>query len=67
VDGHPRIGRGVAELAAVESDRKVIAEAGNGREAIEQFRLHRPDITLMDLHAADERTGCDHRDPRRVS
>ena len=49
VDDHPLIRRGVADLAAVQTDMKVIAEAGNGREAIEQFRLHRPDITLMDL------------------
>ena len=49
VDDHPLIRRGVADLVAVQTDMKVIAEAGNGREAIEQFRLHRPDITLMDL------------------
>jgi DNA-binding NarL/FixJ family response regulator len=32
---------------------KLVAEASNGREAIEQFRLHRPDITLMDLQMPD--------------
>ena len=64
MDDHPAILRGVADLAAIQTDMKVIAEAGNGREP---FRLHRPDITLMDLHAANEGTGCDHRDPRRVS
>jgi DNA-binding NarL/FixJ family response regulator len=49
VDDHPLIRRGIADLVAVQTDMKVIAEAGSGREAIEQFRLHRPDITLMDL------------------
>jgi DNA-binding NarL/FixJ family response regulator len=49
VDDHPLIREGIVGLVAVHSDMKVIAEAGTGREAIEQFRLHRPDITLMDL------------------
>jgi DNA-binding NarL/FixJ family response regulator len=49
VDDHPLIRQGVAGLVAVQTDMKLIAEAGNGLEAIQQFRLHRPDITLMDL------------------
>ena len=49
VDDHPLIRHGIAGLVAVQTDMKLIAEAGTGREAIEQFRLHRPDITLMDL------------------
>ena len=49
VDDHPLIRQGIVGLIAVQSDMKLIAEAGTGREAIEQFRLHRPDITLMDL------------------
>jgi DNA-binding NarL/FixJ family response regulator len=49
VDDHPLIRQGIAGLVAVQTDMKLIAEAGSGREAIEQFRLHRPDITLMDL------------------
>ena len=49
VDDHPLIRRGIADLVAVQTDMKLVAEAGSGREAIEQFRLHRPDITLMDL------------------
>jgi DNA-binding NarL/FixJ family response regulator len=49
VDDHPLIRRGIADLVAVQTDMELIAEAGNGREAVEQFRLHRPDITLMDL------------------
>ena len=49
VDDHPLIRQGIAGLVAPQPDMKLIAEAGDGREAIEQFRLHRPDITLMDL------------------
>lgn len=49
VDDHPLIRQGIAGLLAVQTDMKLIAEAGTGREAIEQFRLHRPDITLMDM------------------
>jgi DNA-binding NarL/FixJ family response regulator len=39
----------VASLLAGHPDLKLVAEASNGREAVEQFRAHRPDITLMDL------------------
>jgi DNA-binding NarL/FixJ family response regulator len=39
----------VAALLASQSDMTLVAEASNGREAIEQFRIHRPDVTLMDL------------------
>ena len=49
VDDHPLIRQGIVGLVAVQPDMKLIAEAATGREAIEQFRLHRPDITLMDL------------------
>ena len=49
VDDHPLIRQGIAGLVAVHQDMRLIAEASNGREAIEQFRRHRPDITLMDL------------------
>jgi DNA-binding NarL/FixJ family response regulator len=49
VDDHPLVRQGVAGLIAVQSDMCVVAEAANGREAIHQFRAHRPDITLMDL------------------
>jgi DNA-binding NarL/FixJ family response regulator len=49
VDDHPLLRDGVAALLANQSDMTLVAEASNGREAIEQFRLHRPDITLMDL------------------
>jgi DNA-binding NarL/FixJ family response regulator len=49
VDDHPLLREGIAALLNAESDMKLIAEASNGQEAIEKFRLHRPDVTLMDL------------------
>jgi DNA-binding NarL/FixJ family response regulator len=49
VDDHPVVRQGIAALISTESDLKVVAEAANGREAIQQFRTHRPDVTLMDL------------------
>jgi len=49
VDDHPLLREGIAALVNAESDMRLIAEATNGQEAIEGFRLHRPDVTLMDL------------------
>jgi DNA-binding NarL/FixJ family response regulator len=49
VDDHPLLREGIAALVNAECDMKLVAEASNGEEAIEQFRLHRPDVTLMDL------------------
>lgn len=49
VDDHPLLRRGIAALIKAEPDLKLVAEAANGEEAIERFRSHRPDITLMDL------------------
>jgi DNA-binding NarL/FixJ family response regulator len=49
VDDHPLFRNGIAALLATQPDMSVVAEASNGREAIQQFRTHRPDITLMDL------------------
>jgi two-component system, NarL family, response regulator len=49
VDDHPILRRGIARLIGDESDLTLVAEAANGREAIQQFRAHRPDVTLMDL------------------
>jgi DNA-binding NarL/FixJ family response regulator len=49
VDDHPLLREGIAAVLGNESDMVVVAEAGNGREAVEQFRAHRPDVTLMDL------------------
>ena len=49
VDDHPLLREGIAAVLANETDMVVVAEAGNGREAVEQYRAHRPDVTLMDL------------------
>src|SRR6266699_3926697 len=49
VDDHPLLREGVTTLLANQPDMTLVAEASNGREAIEQFRKHRPDVTLMDL------------------
>src|ERR1043166_5924367 len=49
VDDHPILRQGIAALIADEPDMTLVAEATNGREAIQQFRAHRPDVTLMDL------------------
>jgi DNA-binding NarL/FixJ family response regulator len=53
VDDHPLLRQGIAALVADQSDMQLIAEASNGREAIEQFRIHRPDVLLMDLQMPD--------------
>jgi DNA-binding NarL/FixJ family response regulator len=49
VDDHALVRQGIAVLIGTEPDLTLVAEASNGREAIQQFRAHRPDITLMDL------------------
>jgi DNA-binding NarL/FixJ family response regulator len=49
VDDHPLLREGIATLLAAQPDMKLVAEASNGREAIEQYRTHRPDVILMDL------------------
>ncbi|HJV70336.1 response regulator [Ideonella sp.] len=49
VDDHLIVRQGIATLLSVEPDMALVAEAANGREAIQQFRAHRPDVTLMDL------------------
>ena len=49
VDDHPFLREGIAAILAAEPGMLLVAEAGDGREAIEQFRLHRPDVVLMDL------------------
>ena len=53
VDDHPVVRGGIATLIATQPDMTLVAEAANGREAIEQFRRHRPDIGLMDLQMPD--------------
>jgi DNA-binding NarL/FixJ family response regulator len=73
VDDHVLLRKGVAALVNGEPDMKLIAEASNGQEAIEQFRLHRPDVTLMDLQMPGlngteviERIRCEFRDARVI-
>ena len=53
VDDHPMLLEGIAALVASQPDMKLVAEASTGREALEQFRKHRPDLTLMDLQMPD--------------
>jgi len=49
VDDHPIVRAGIAGLIGPQPDMAVVGEASNGRDAIQQFRTHRPDVTLMDL------------------
>jgi DNA-binding NarL/FixJ family response regulator len=58
VDDHPIFRRGIAGLLADQLDMRLVAEARTGLEAIQQFRTHRPDITLMDLQMP-EMSGVD--------
>ena len=58
VDDHPVVRQGVAGLIAIQQDMTLVGEASNGRDAIQQFRTHHPDITLMDLQMP-EMSGID--------
>jgi two-component system, NarL family, response regulator len=49
VDDHPLVREGIAGLVRIQPDMTLVAEAVNGRDAIQQFRTHHPDVTLMDL------------------
>jgi DNA-binding NarL/FixJ family response regulator len=49
VDDHPLVREGIGAVLASERDITLVAEAANGREAIECFRAHHPEVTLMDL------------------
>jgi DNA-binding NarL/FixJ family response regulator len=53
VDDHPMLREGIASLVASQSDMELVAEASTGREALEQFRKHRPNLTLMDVQMPD--------------
>jgi DNA-binding NarL/FixJ family response regulator len=48
-DDHPIVREGITGLIGVQADMTLVAQAGNGREAIQHFRTQRPDVTLMDL------------------
>ncbi len=64
VDDHPLLREGIAGLVADQLDMSLVAEASNGLEAIQQFREHRPDITLMDLQRRASATRPQSRSPR---
>ena len=49
VDDHPLLRSGIAALLATQVDMSLVAQASSGREAVQQFCAHRPDVTLMDL------------------
>ena len=49
VDDHPVVRNGIAGLVGDQADMVLVGEAANGRDAIQQFRTHKPDVTLMDL------------------
>jgi DNA-binding NarL/FixJ family response regulator len=65
VDDHPMLRDGIAALIASQPDLQMVGEASDGREAVEQFRKHRPDITLMDLQMP-EMNGIDAIDAIRA-
>jgi DNA-binding NarL/FixJ family response regulator len=49
VDDHPLVREGIAGLVEIQPDMTLVGQAANGREAIQQFRASRPDVTLMDI------------------
>ena len=53
VDDHPLLRDGISVLIGNQTDMELVAEASTGREALEQFRKHCPDVTLMDLQMPD--------------
>jgi DNA-binding NarL/FixJ family response regulator len=53
VDDHMLVREGIASILQDQPDISLVAQAGSGREAIENFRQHRPDITLMDVRMPD--------------
>jgi DNA-binding NarL/FixJ family response regulator len=53
VDDHALLREGIASIITHESDMALVAQASGGREAIEQYRKHQPDVTLMDLRMPD--------------
>jgi DNA-binding NarL/FixJ family response regulator len=53
VDDHPLLRQGIEALVGAQPDMAMVAQAATGREGLEQFRQHRPDVTLMDLRLPD--------------
>jgi DNA-binding NarL/FixJ family response regulator len=54
VDDHPLLREGIAAVINRQPDMCVIADAASSKDAIEQFRKHKPDVTLMDLRLPDK-------------
>jgi DNA-binding NarL/FixJ family response regulator len=53
VDDHALLREGIAAIINHQSDMVLVSQASGGREAIQQYREHRPDVTLMDLRMPD--------------
>ncbi len=53
MDDHPLLREGIAAIINNQPDMVLVAEASSGSEALQQFREHRPDVTLMDLRLPD--------------
>jgi len=66
VDDHPIMREGLAAMSGTQSDMAIVAEAGDGHAAIEQYRIHQPDVVLMDLRlprmGGVEATACIRRE-----
>ncbi len=54
VDDHELVRKGIAAILSAEPGFELVAEAGNGEQAVQLFREHRPDVTLMDLRLPDK-------------
>ena len=53
IDDHPLLHEGIATVIRNQPDMLLVAEAFNGRDGIQSFRQHQPDVTLMDLRLPD--------------
>ncbi len=53
VDDHPLLREGIGTVINSQPDMKLVGEASTARDAVEQFRKHKPDVTLMDLRLPD--------------
>jgi DNA-binding NarL/FixJ family response regulator len=53
VDDHPLLREGISAIINNQPDMTLIGEAASGTEAIQKFKQHRPDVTLMDLRLPD--------------
>ena len=53
VDDHPLLREGIAAIIKNQPDMELISQAASGAEALQEFRKHRPDVTLLDLRLPD--------------